>query len=218
MLGIIVAKILLKGAIKTFILSPIASATMTLVPQQSVVQATMLNHDILISTRDLIKFGTEKLFDKYLDKKLDFQIKKISKHVFGILPADEYAALFTKEYADEEDLIVDLSKFELYLDTMTSNLETRFIKTGQMESEVDDLLNQVIQDLDIVITKSFENQFDSFKDEQLLVDEILQKHIKQIKPIREELPEVPSQSVDKEVDSILSKFKTKSNKPSRLKL
>ena len=122
MLTIIVSKLLLNGAIKTFIVKPIMNATMTIIPQSSVVHATLLNSNILISTGDLIKFGAEVLYDRFVGKKLDFQIEKLSKYVFGISPADEFAALFSKQYSDDEELIIDLTKFEDYLD----NLEDKF--------------------------------------------------------------------------------------------
>ena len=75
MLTIIVTKLLLNGAIKTFIVKPIMNATMTILPQSSVIQATLLNSDALISTGDLIKFGAEALYDRFLGKKLDFQVE-----------------------------------------------------------------------------------------------------------------------------------------------
>ena len=68
MLTIIVTKLLLNGAIKSFIVRPILNATMSVFPQSSVIQATLLNNNILISTGDLIKFGAEALYDRFVGK------------------------------------------------------------------------------------------------------------------------------------------------------
>lgn len=176
MLTIIVTKLLLNGAIKTFIVKPITTATMSIFPQSSIVQATLLNSDLLISTGDLIKFGAEALYDRFIGRKLDFQIEKISKYVFGISPADEFASLFSKQYTDDEELIIDLTKFEDYLDSLEDKLGMGISGPKSNDSEVDQVLNKIMQDLDLAINLSEENTFDNIEDEQLLVEQILEKN------------------------------------------
>ena len=176
MLTIIVTKLLLNGAIKTFIVKPLMNATMTIFPQSSTVQATLLNNDVLISAGDLIKFGVEALYDHFVGKKLDFQIEKISKYVFGISPADEYAALFSKQYADDEELIIDLTKFEDYLDSLEDKFAMDVSGSKSTDAEVDLVLNKIMQDLDLAINLSNENTFGNVEDEQLLVEQILEKN------------------------------------------
>ncbi|MHA2029465.1 MAG: hypothetical protein ACW99A_05370 [Candidatus Kariarchaeaceae archaeon] len=212
MLTIIVTKLLLNGAIKTFLVKPVMNATMTIIPQSSVVQATLLNHDIIVSTGDLIKFGAEVLFDKFIGSKLDFQIQKLSKYIYEVSPADEFAALFSKQYADDEELIIDLTKFEDYLDGVLDKFEKELTGSKSNESEIDEILNKIALDLDLAINMSNENTFDDIDDEQLLIDQILEKNQKTIKDQKldplSDFPKVPKKilSDEKEIESILSKF------------
>lgn len=212
MLTIIVTKLLLNGAIKTFIVKPIMNATMTILPQSSIIQATLLNSDALISTGDLIKFGAEALYDRFLGKKLDFQIEKISKYVYGVSPADEFAAMFSKIYTDDEELIVDLTKFEEYLDNVFEKLENGITESKSLDSEVDELLNNILLDLNLAITLSNKDQFNDINDEQMLIEQILEKNTKSIEKQHlkkiSDLPKVPKhQTSDKEeIEKILSKF------------
>ncbi len=212
MLTIIVSKLLLNGAIKTFIVKPIMNATMTLLPQSSVIQATLLNSDIIISTGDLIKFGAEALYDRFVGKKLDFQIEKLSKYVYGVSPADEFAALFSKLYADDEELIIDLTKFEEYLDSVIDAVDDRVIGSKPIDSEVDQVLSKINQDLDLAINMSDENMFSDIDDEQLLIDQIFEKNLKlvqdEITTDLSDFPKIPTATLsdEEEIKKILAKF------------
>ncbi|MCE7736439.1 MAG: hypothetical protein GPJ54_16280 [Candidatus Heimdallarchaeota archaeon] len=218
MLTIIVTKLLLNGAIKTFIVRPIMNATMTIFPQSSTVQATLLNSDLLISTGDLIKFGAEALYDRFVGRKLDFQIEKLSKYVFGISPADEFAALFSKQYSDDEELIIDLTKFEDYLDSLENKSVMGISGSKSTDFEVDQVLSKIMQDLDLAINLSDENTFDNIEDEQLLVEQILEKNrglIQNQDPnILSDFPSVPVATKvakekltdEEEIKKILAKF------------
>ncbi len=185
---------------------------MTLLPQSSIVQATLLNNNLLISTGDLIKFGAEALYDRFVGKKLDFQIKKLSRYIYGVSPADEFAALFSKQYADEEELIIDLTKFEDYLDMAMDKFEGGISGSKPTDSEVDQVLNNIIQDLDLAINMSDENMFDDLNDEQLLIDQILEKNRKVIQDqgtnTLSDFPKVPRRKLSdkEEIETILAKF------------
>ncbi|MHA2250616.1 MAG: hypothetical protein ACXAD7_09640 [Candidatus Kariarchaeaceae archaeon] len=211
MLTIIATKLLLDGAIKTFIVKPLMSSTLTLLPQKEVIQATLLDHNLLISTMDLLKFGVEKLYDRFVGKKLDFQVKKLEKYIFGVSPADEFAALFSKDYADDQELIIDLSKFEDYLDSLYEGILSDADEKSSEKEEVDQLLHSIIEDLDLAINLSPNAVFDDINDEKLLVDEILQKNLKQVKPANfgvSDFPNVPviGKNEGEEINEILAKF------------
>jgi hypothetical protein len=226
-LTIIVTKLLLKGAIKTFIVKPILTSTMTILPEAEVIQASMLDYHLLISAGDLLKFSAEKLYERFVGKKLDFQIQKLTKYIYGITPADEFAALFSKEYSDDQELIIDLTKFEKYLDSLYAGLD--FGDQVIDSEEVDDLLNSTIEDLDLAINLSHEDMFDDIDDEQKLVDQILQKNIEEVniqssqkiaKNDLSDFPTIPSKvkSDEEEINEILSNFLPKPPKKKQLSI
>lgn len=211
MLAIIVTKLLLQGAIKSFLVQPVISATMTMIPQHVIVNASMLGTDIAFSSSDLLKFGIDKLYEHFVAKQLDFKIEKIAKYVFGIAPASELAELFTKEYYTEQELIVDLTRFESHIDTLLGEFASVRYDPSSPEFDEDQVLQQVIQDLDLAVNRSSDHLFDSVRDEERLIEEILEKNMRLIPDPERDFPRPPTslpeiKEDEKEIDAILSKF------------
>jgi len=206
MLTFVTAKFLLSGAIKSLIVEPVMTKiSLTMVPQINIVHFSLVGKDLTISTGDLVKFGLDKLYQRFGEEELSFQIDRMQNHIYQIVPANELAARFFKEYGDVDELLVDLDAVDQYLDLLyeedlktIDDLEFTF-------RENEEAIMQILTDLDTSVKLAKKNQFCDHQTEQQLIDAILEKNIEIINKAKSKLVRT-KQGPQSAIDEILEDF------------
>lgn len=180
MLSILIPKLILKGAIKTFIVKPLLNSTASIIPSRVFCDASLLGYHSQVSTRNLYKFGSDQILDKFIDRKLDFKIKQLTKYQFEVEPSNEWAKLF-----------FSLSKFGTY--------DRIILDMREFDKEIEDLMVKALGDMDALETElgeEFNSLLDEFDEDLDEIESILSKQINQLNnliivdPIIKRIPEI----------------------------
>ncbi len=174
MLIVIATKFLLKGAVKKLVVQPAITATLSVIPKSGLVDVILMGQSLSFTTSDLLKFGIEKLYERYGEKAIDFQITKLQSQIYQIRPANELAAHFFREYIDEEELLIDLDRVDQYLDLL---YDEDMASVEENELELDSAALQILHDLDTLIERAPDHTFITPQRELELIEEVMQKNM-----------------------------------------
>lgn len=226
MITILTAKYLLSGVIKKMVIEPVVSTTLSIIPKSTLIQTHLFGQELVLSTSDLIKFGIDKLYQKYGEEELTFNIEKMQNNIYQVVPANNLARRFFKEYNGIDQLLVDLSAVDQYLDLL---LEEDLARIDDLENSIfenDKVMQQAISDIDLAVTRSKRNHFNTATKEQQLVEAVLNKNSKLVEQellkrerklrgprsavdaILTDFPEIPfePQTDEEKIDEILNKL------------
>lgn len=182
MLSILIPKLILKGAINTFLIKPAVTSIVSILPSQVVCDASMAGFHVKMLTGDLYKYGIEKILEKFLDKQLEFRIKQLTGTKFEVVPFNKVAQEFLRfaQLSNPEKIILDMSRFEKELDKLVAKT---MIEVADIEQQMDASNDALLHTIDVM-------------DQE--VEAILNKQIEQMNnlliahPKTLEIPEVDS--------------------------
>lgn len=238
MIGLVAAKFLINGAVKSLIIKPAISATLTIIPSANMIQTSLLGKDIILNSKDILQFGLEKLYERFGEKKLKFKIENKYKQYYKIVPQNELARIFMKDYADVDELLIDLNKMEEYLDLLISEGERQIDAEAERIFADDEVVLQMIHDIDLAVDRSRPGTFGKVSSDAMLVEEILRKNQKMVErgakkkraeikrkkrprsvidEVLNDFPSVPKQPVSDTqlIDAILDKIQSETTSKSK---
>lgn len=215
MIEILLAKFLITGAVKAILVKPAITATLSIIPKANFIHTTLLGKDIFINSRHIIKFGMERLYERFGERKLNFRIDKLHNDLYRIVPQNELAKIFFKDYTDEDELLIDLDKMDDYLDLLIKLGEEKIDEEADKIFKSDEVVMQMIYDLDLTVDRSKPGTFGNAKSDKMLVDEIIKKNQEFIEEnAKRRKDEIKRRSKPKSViDQVLSDFPNTPNQP-----
>ena len=215
MIEILLAKFIITGAVKTILVKPAITATLSIVPKVSFIHTSLLGKDIIINSKHIVKFGMERLYERFGERKLNFKIDKLQNDIYRIIPLNDLARIFFKEYTNEDELLLDMDKMDDYLDLLIKLGEDKIDEEADKIFKTDEVVLQVIYDLDLAVERSRPRTFGKARSDKMLVDEIIRKNQEIIKyNSRQRKKEIKRRNKPKSViDQVLNDFPRVPNQP-----
>lgn len=153
----IVADLLLKGAIKDFIVTPILKATITLIPQADFIHGSLLGCKINVSTKGLYKHYTKKNLNQFFNREIKLLLEKQNNYIYKVSIANEQSSLLATLLGDDQsDFVIDFNTFDEevvnYIQGLEKYIEAKsdmvFIETDKLNNYHDNQIKNTIGFLD----------------------------------------------------------------------